>query len=237
MKYFKFIILLLVSYNTFAGGGGIPCYCLTAGVCNQAINCGNPTQNSCLLGGGTWFFQEPCSIPLPIKIGGYSYEIYNDVVHINFTTLISSDIDCFLLEVSRDGSYWQNVDTIVSTNGPNNYNIIDYNPFNGLSYYRLIAVDINGSKEVLFILDCEYYGDQLMVYPNPVTNIVIVEYNNLINDINITNELNVIVYSKSEIENKQCSLYLNGMSNGIYYLNINSNNLIIRQKLIIIKRD
>ncbi|MEO8151250.1 MAG: T9SS type A sorting domain-containing protein [Bacteroidia bacterium] len=92
-------------------------------------------------------------IPLPVSLVSFTAtpDSKNEKVNCKWTTASETNNDFFTLEKSADGKIFQTFTQISATNTSyyHNYNFIDENPFNGISYYRLSQTDFNGSTQTL----------------------------------------------------------------------------------------
>lgn len=111
---------------------------------------------------------------LPVNLLNFTATLKNNSAQLKWATTIESNNSHFVLEKSTDGTTFQPI-TIIDGNGTtsvkSNYQFTDINFFQS-AYYRLIQVDLNGTKTVydnmvryVKSLDNE---ESITVYPNPV---------------------------------------------------------------------
>jgi hypothetical protein len=124
---------------------------------------------------GTYFTlasSEPGA--LPIVLLSFEAELYEQSVHLNWTTASETNNSFFRLERSRNGFDFEPIaylDGAGTTNEINDYVFVDKTPMEGLNYYRLVDVATNGEenfselKSVFF----ESNFDISLPYPNPVS--------------------------------------------------------------------
>ncbi|GAB4253042.1 MAG: hypothetical protein Kow0079_08320 [Vicingaceae bacterium] len=114
--------------------------------------------------------------PLPIELLNFEVNINAEQVDITWTTASETNNDYFLVEKSIDGKSWQ---VVVKTQGAGNssqildYFEVDYEPIEGISYYRLKQVDFNGEYTYSNIVPVKYIPvDQstsdINIFPNPI---------------------------------------------------------------------
>jgi len=112
--------------------------------------------------------------PLPIELLSFN-AIENDITSVNcfWSTASETNNDFFLVERSRDGINFSEVGRVVgagTSNATINYALNDYQPYSGLSYYRLKQVDFNGeysySNIVSIQRDISKEGE-IIIMPNP----------------------------------------------------------------------
>lgn len=115
---------------------------------------------------------------LPIKLLFFRAALEGNVVSLNWATELEDNFDHFEIEkASENLSFTKISETPAlggSTEGIQNYSYIDRSPYSGPNYYRLKAVDLDGSFEYFNIEFVNYRGERnIDVYPNPVVTGVI----------------------------------------------------------------
>ncbi|MBK7888493.1 MAG: T9SS type A sorting domain-containing protein [Bacteroidetes bacterium] len=89
--------------------------------------------------------------PLPVKLLSFDVKERNKSAVITWSTGSEQNSDYFVVERSTDaGNYKlvQKVNAAGNSTSIRNYEIVDPQPFPGISYYRLVQVDRDGTKEV-----------------------------------------------------------------------------------------
>ncbi|MCS6972891.1 MAG: T9SS type A sorting domain-containing protein [Cyclobacteriaceae bacterium] len=144
------------------GGGGS----ITSNIGNQSTMFStNPSFAS-------WVASQPNS-PLPVTLLSFSLKrTDNGSVLVMWSTASETDFDYFEVERSHNGADFISVGRIqgagYNTNKVQHYSFTDTDPFIGTSYYRLKAVDLDGSSEYFQILSIVVTGSKSFhVYPNP----------------------------------------------------------------------
>lgn len=115
-----------------------------------------------------------CSMgPLPVELVYFNAKQNGSEVIIEWSTASELNNDVFTIEKSRNGKHFEFLGTIPGSgtdNLSNDYQFIDENPYLGLSYYRLVQTDFDGTTEqfpfvsVLFTPNKE----KISVHPNPI---------------------------------------------------------------------
>lgn len=113
--------------------------------------------------------------PLPITLGSISYQVAPNSIIIHFTTTKEENFSHFEIQRSRDGRSWEVIGEVKghgNTTEVQAYAFEDRLPLAGLSYYRLNAIDIDGTQEYHGMLSVLFNpGEQsINIYPNPVTS-------------------------------------------------------------------
>jgi hypothetical protein len=88
---------------------------------------------------------------LPVELTLFTATPTNNGILIRWTTMSESNSDYFVLEKSKDLYTFVEVARIrssVYSNSRIDYEFLDRTPYDGVSYYRLVQVDLNGAKKV-----------------------------------------------------------------------------------------
>ena len=81
---------------------------------------------------------------------GFCAFIHEKRVELIWTTLSEKNNDLFMVERTRDGQNFEKVCSLTAAGNSSsiiNYKETDYNPYPGLSYYRLVITDREGTSE------------------------------------------------------------------------------------------
>lgn len=88
---------------------------------------------------------------LPVDLTLFTSTPTNNGILLSWTTMSESNSDYFILEKSKElytFSEVARVRTSVYSNNRINYEYLDKSPYDGVSYYRLIQVDLNGNRKI-----------------------------------------------------------------------------------------
>lgn len=119
--------------------------------------------------------KNPNNVALPVSIKNFQGQKVNDEDVLTWTTSSENNNDYFNIQHSKDGIHFETIGRLnsMSRDGNSdvelNYSFTNKNPFNGMNYYRLEQVDIDGqiqhSASISLIRDL----NEMMVeiYPNP----------------------------------------------------------------------
>lgn len=108
----------------------------------------------------------------------------DDQVSLKWTASSDAANDYFVIEKSKDAINWKQISTIASTeslNSDHNYNFTDSNPFTGISYYRLVFNNSNGTINYSNIVSVNLghlHQEMAKLYPNPAVNNVTIALKN-----------------------------------------------------------
>ena len=188
--------------------------------------------------------------PLPVELISFEANVDGDKVNLKWITASEINNDYFTVERSVDAKNWTEV---LVVNGAGNssdlqeYLDIDYDPIEGLSYYRLKQTDFDGIVEYYNIVPIRYKKNNkgkkaISLFPNPVSpgETVRLEFKNI-----FESELLVVLrnikgrefYSKVVVnveDGKLIGVPIDrNIPKGIYLVTASSENQMYSQRLII----
>lgn len=116
--------------------------------------------------------------PLPIKLKYFNATLEDDNVVLSWATEKEENFDRFIIEKSASKTEFIPIAEIsgagYTTSSEKKYSHIDPSPYLGFNYYRLKAIDLDGTFEYFDIKSVNYMGESSVeIYPNPVTSGVI----------------------------------------------------------------
>ncbi|MCO6498775.1 MAG: T9SS type A sorting domain-containing protein [Vicingus serpentipes] len=187
---------------------------------------------------------------LPVEL--ISFEANTNGNHVELMWVTGSEINnaYFTIERSTDGKEWEEV---LTTNGAGNSNQVveyfetDYNPLNGVSYYRLRQTDFDGIYKYFNIVPVKFIKNSngnISLFPNPLNSgeTVTIEFTGI-----ETHEFLIVMrdvtgkefYSKMMVNIENGTLVgvptETDIPAGIYIITATSENQIYSQKLLIKK--
>jgi hypothetical protein len=188
--------------------------------------------------------------PLPISLIDFNAQLLLDQVELTWSTLTETNNDFFTIERSKNGIDFKELAHLPGAGNSNqllNYKLIDEQPFEGVSYYKLKQTDFDGKfsySEIRTVnMNASTTQANMSVYPNP-SNLkgAFVALPDKHQEeqiiIQLVDIFGKVVYSKSLIvNNPKVPVYidLNQIANGIYNLQlIHQDGQINAQKLTII---
>ncbi|MGB0881321.1 MAG: T9SS type A sorting domain-containing protein [Vicingaceae bacterium] len=181
--------------------------------------------------------------PLPITLISFD-AIATEQNTVELTWLTESEInnEYFTVEKSKDGIVWEKLLTMDGAGNSSHvitYNNVDYTPYNGTSYYRLLQTDFDGKYSYSNVVFVNFSNiEQLSVYPNPTNGLLNVSYKN-----NSLAEVLFNVYDVSgrlvESRNYQpvqegfqkFKVNLRKLENGSYFYNLQIDGQIFNDKI------
>ena len=114
-------------------------------------------------------------VMLPIEVLSFTGKNNGNVNALNWTTASELNNDYFTIERSQDGDQFSELARVSSMGNSistNVYSLLDPNPFNGTSYYRLKQTDLNGKSEIFKTISLSTKASQgtpgtIHISPNP----------------------------------------------------------------------
>jgi hypothetical protein len=176
---------------------------------------------------------SPCiDNDLPVSFLELQASIVNDQAILNWKTTQEINADQFVIEKSLDGGHFENIGFVKAsgnTSTVSDYEFSDPTLIQGLVYYRLKEIDINGAEQYSPIMTLhDGSSASVKVGPNPNDGNFNIALTNISSDVNITilNLLGTVVYTK--YLNHIAAYYLHEISfsdllaKGIYILSVQS---------------
>ncbi len=196
-----------------------------------------------------WMHASALNSALPIELLSFNAKAIDNQVQLYWATATETNNDFFTIQRSVDGYTFNDIITVEGAGNSNhmiNYSAVDKDPFTGISYYRLMQTDYDGttslSNPIMVNLDIHSNNASLSIYPNPNTGVfnIVLEgfdsYEDL--EISIRNMTGTQVLSKrykmgQEGNTKIEINHSSQLPSGIYLLIVRSNSKTITQRVII----
>ena len=139
---------------------------------------------------------------LPVNLLSFIAQAEDNITLTKWSTASETNNDYYTVQRSKDGITFEEVLKMQGAGNSNtvlNYSAIDDNPYNGVSYYRLMQTDFDGKYTYSNIVAVNFAGlitDNANIYPNPFnTNISI-----MINEASQINNYELKIYNVSGVE-------------------------------------
>ncbi len=111
---------------------------------------------------------------LPVELSSFSGEVIDNSIELNWSTANELNNDYMIVERSANGLDFIDVGRVDgkgTTSEAQAYSFLDQAPLNGLNYYRLRQVDIDGTEHqsnvIVIDMDLDIQDLRLTAYPNP----------------------------------------------------------------------
>lgn len=180
--------------------------------------------------------------PLPIELISFEVKPNDNYIEINWITATEINNDYFTLEKSNDGVDFVALALIAGAGNTTNnhyYSNLDYEPLDGISYYRLKQTDFDGNYTYSYIKAIYYSKTEsisTIIYPNPVSNELNVLFSKITENqasINIYDVLGKLIYSQNqEILSNKATILIDWLSRGVYTISINTKSYSHKQLFI-----
>ncbi len=166
---------------------------------------------------------------LPVSLLNFDHKRINSGVQLHWQTSSEQNSSHFIIERSNDAVYFSSLGSINAAGNSQvlkDYYFIDDHPFNGINYYRLKQVDLDGNFRYSVIVTV-LNRDNLKtttIAPNPVKDVLhVIEPSQVfIQSAEIFNSAGSLVLRKTINEEAQVySLPVNKLSGGIYVIRVN----------------
>lgn len=181
-----------------------------------------------------------CGILLPVELSSFEIEYLNETATLNFSTASERNLLHFIVEISKDGSFWQELGVISAVGNSEttqSYSIVDKNPFIGVSYYKLTSVNVDGTKSELDILTGEFTSKKYLLYPIPVNKMMFVEGDDLENSkITIVNSLGENLEVENTFMGDKLSYNFSEVKSGVYFLVIENDNVKKTERIVVVHK-
>lgn len=115
----------------------------------------------------------PCGQVLPVELASFDVEGENETALVTWQTASEQGSSHFDVERSVDGRVFESVGSVEASRNSQQmiqYEFVDESPLEGLSFYRLKSVDLDGSYDFSNIKPFSFWPekpDSYLVYPNP----------------------------------------------------------------------
>ncbi|HWB25944.1 MAG TPA: T9SS type A sorting domain-containing protein [Chitinophagaceae bacterium] len=137
------------------------------------------------IGSGQFVDSTPlstCNSVLAVGNLNLTVKKQNSNVLLSWVTTTEINNDHFEVQRSSDGLNWQVIATVKgfgNSTDVHKYSYTDNTPLNGLNYYRLKQVDVDGHFVFSAVRTVQFTQQWLVhMYPNPASDFVILEFNN-----------------------------------------------------------
>lgn len=114
------------------------------------------------------------AVVLPVKLTGYNAQLQpNEKVKLNWTTAFEANSYAYIIEKSTDGRTFNTIGNVPASENSTStvrYAFDDRDVLDGAAWYRLVMVDIDGSRSVsrtVYVNNRRNANGKFSVFPNP----------------------------------------------------------------------
>jgi hypothetical protein len=163
----------------------------------------------------------------------------NQTVALDWTTTLETKTNYFVVERTKDNMYYQSVDTVYALNNgefTQSYDATDFSPYEGMNYYRLKIVGLDGSITYSPIVAVRVTNEKApLMYPNPANTVVNIAHGtDLIKYVNVYNILGSAVLRIPDAGSLAIiQIPTHSFPDGMYIIEIRTATSVYREKLIV----
>lgn len=178
--------------------------------------------------------------PTPVEFIDFTATKFNQSVLLEWGTESEINSDYFEIERSSNAVDWKRIFKTTAageSTSPKEYQEIDSEPLEGISYYRLSQYDFDGTRRVLKLIsfnnELEIGTTEIRVFPNPVTEKVRVFGNKAeLNELKISNSIGQDISESILIvpHDGYSELNFNDQQPGVFILKTKTNSQILIKK-------
>jgi len=160
-------------------------------------------------------------------------------VALEWITTRETKTNYFVVERTKDNMYYQSLDTVHAMNNgefTQNYDATDFTPYQGMNYYRLKIVGLDGSITYSPIVAVRVTNEKApLMFPNPANSYVnIARGTDTIKYINVYNILGQAVLRVADASSKAIvQIPTQSFPGGMYIVEIRTASTVYREKLIV----
>lgn len=173
--------------------------------------------------------------PLPVDFQSFSITKSSNAAQLSWIVANEINLNSYEVERSIDGRNFKNIATVNAV-GTEKYNYTDKELANGINYYRVKAIDKDGSFKYSVIKNIAHNANgkiEYSIYPNPAKNELVIK--NLVgtNDISLVDASGKVVLRKSNVTSGLIELNIASLQNGFYTVLINDGTEIKSLRVVV----
>lgn len=183
-----------------------------------------------------------------LNIGLHSFEVTTEISSTRLDWETSSEVSdnyCFDIERSKDGFQFSKIGRVLVSSNPESiqsYQFIDSTPNEGLNYYRLKQVDVDGKSSYTKIKVARYESlnkVSIQAFPNPCTDYIKIVFDEVYNEdlahVTIMGIQGKLIYNQMfALKTSTLSISLPSNQNtGLYILTVKLKGNVFREKIIV----
>ncbi len=175
------------------------------------------------------------SAPLPINLISFLGKQFNKNVILSWKTTNETNFSHFELQKSENGKEFVAIGKI-NANESGFYNFTDYNPIEGINYYKLKMIDLDGTSSFSKTISMNFEkNSNYLSVENPAKNREILVRSNYVNPhFTLLNSLGQnLAISTTEMPDNQYKIKVKTNNGGVYFLMVESEGKAITRKVFI----
>ncbi len=170
-----------------------------------------------------------CGAILPVQLLSFQAKYLKTNVQLNWVSASETDNQYYYIERSSDNGTFKQIGKVKAAGnsfGAKSYTFTDYQPIEGISYYRLVSVDFNGKKHYTATETINIsLSDYVKVYPNPSSNSITIkalDMGNQFTSITISDLSGKLIFSILENSSEKI-VDISTIPQGVYIIRVNFN--------------
>lgn len=168
------------------------------------------------------------SVSLPIELISFTVRKYNEGnALIQWSSAMEINNDYYEVERAGADLRFNTIETIdgaIESTEVLSYEVIDEQPLDGVNYYRLKQVDLDGTASYFDVRSVDFGSDQQgLVFPNPVKGKIFISGESYLGAQYNVIDLSGAVKMTGVVTKEQLKLSAEGLEEGIYFLQLVSN--------------
>ena len=159
---------------------------------------------------------------LPVSLASFNAQKIGDDIQITWESVIENNFANYSVEHARNAIDFNEVANQPGTGNGSRYKFLHTSPAQGLNYYRLKMVDLDGSYVYSDVKVVDFSSDrskQLNVYPNPFSQVFTIENLQTPSDITVFDLTGKLIH-KMSVSDSHVLMDLSQHPSGIYSVNI-----------------
>jgi hypothetical protein len=178
-----------------------------------------------------------CPNPLPVELLAFTGEMENETVVLNWATATELNNEKFIIERSSNLSNWEMIGEVAGEGNSVsliNYSFTDTNLLDGIAYYRLRQIDIDGASAHSNIVAVQTTAETFVsISPNPFEDVITIQCN-IHKDLQISiyDVLGRLLYQSNRKGDNGTLRIQPELANGAYVIMVRTNEFVKQQKLI-----
>lgn len=206
-------------YDTSAANvEAIPCTAVWNAVANRWEVTFTTTQFS-----GFFLHTKSDGTPLPIKLTELSVINLGAINKVDWRTGEETEGDIFIVERSADGKLFYEIGRILATGMPGNaYSFPDEMPLDGINYYRLHFLNVDGTEVYSKVVSASATGElKICTAPNPFSMVIHMGIDGQMTDdaiVTISNAIGMTIWKSAHISSNMLTIETENWPAGVYWL-------------------
>jgi hypothetical protein len=175
---------------------------------------------------------------LPLNLLSFTGRKLGEKNQLNWKTDNEQNTSHFELQRSSNGRDFMPIgnSTAFNTPGQHNYSFTDNLPLDGINFYRLKQIDLDGKSQLSQVvrISRDKPGAQLRIWPNPATDLLMMEYGGSGTQvmIRVFDSRGALVKNQSSQSTGTLSINVQSLAKGMYWVELSDGQLVQRSSFM-----